>query len=80
MLFAVRIVELVTSIIFVIGAYFLNKKMNALILEQMIFNNRMTENEKVVLAKTRTIKWKFWYFLFKCRRTLVSVTVFGYVI
>lgn len=33
LLFVVRIVELLTSVVFITGAYFLNKKMNALIVE-----------------------------------------------
>lgn len=33
LLFVVRIIELLTCIVFIIGAYYLNKKMNALIVE-----------------------------------------------
>jgi hypothetical protein len=33
LLFVVRLIELLTCIVFIIGAYYLNKKMNALIVE-----------------------------------------------
>lgn len=39
-------IELLISIVFIIGAYYLNKKMNALIIEHITFANRMTEKEK----------------------------------
>ncbi|CAD8093068.1 unnamed protein product [Paramecium primaurelia] len=71
-LFVIRVVELFASIIFIIGAYFLNKKMNALITEQIIFTNRMTGVEKTQFIKIRNIKLKFW--------TLVCVTAIGQVI
>ncbi|CAD8198247.1 unnamed protein product [Paramecium octaurelia] len=71
-LFVIRVVELFASIIFITGAYFLNKKMNALIIEQIMFTNRMTGVEKTQYIKIRNIKLKFW--------TLVCVTAFGQVI
>ncbi|CAD8108077.1 unnamed protein product [Paramecium sonneborni] len=71
-LFVIRAVELLASIIFIIGAYYLNKKMNALIIEQIMFTNRMTGVEKMQFIKIRNIKLKFW--------TLVCVTAFGQLI
>ncbi|CAD8096771.1 unnamed protein product [Paramecium primaurelia] len=71
-IFVIKLVELLASIIFITGAYFLNKKMNALIIEQIMFTNRMTGQEKTQYIKTRNIKLKFW--------TLVCVTAFGQVI
>ncbi|CAD8107588.1 unnamed protein product [Paramecium sonneborni] len=71
-LFVIRLVELFAIIIFITGAYYLNKKMNALIIEQIMFTNRMTGVEKTQYIKTRNIKLKFW--------TLVCVTAFGQII
>ncbi|CAK57652.1 unnamed protein product (macronuclear) [Paramecium tetraurelia] len=71
-LFVIKVVELLSSIIFITGAYFLNQKMNALIIEQIMFTNRMTGVEKTQYIKTRNIKLKFW--------TLVCVTAFGQII